>query len=89
MSKIKDFFYNKENQYKVDIIKDVLSWMVVTALSYLYWMAMLLLISLFLLNIWHVKIDEIIGYSIILMIITSIGYLFTILRRRRKEKSIM
>ncbi|MBO5487849.1 MAG: hypothetical protein J5988_13155 [Eubacterium sp.] len=89
MSKIKDFFYNKENQYKVDVIKDILSWMVVTGLSYLYWMAMLLLISLFLLNVWHVKIDEIVRYSVILMIITSIGYLIKIFHRRRKEKSIM
>lgn len=86
MSKIGDFFYNKENQYKVDIIKDVVSWVVVTGLSYVYWVAMLLLFSLFLLNVWHVTWEQIVRYSIVLMIVTSIGYMITIFRRRWKAK---
>lgn len=86
ISKIKDFFYDRENQYKVDILKDVVSWVLVTGLSYLYWMAMLLLVSLFLLNVWHVTFEQIIRYSIILMIATSVVYMVSIFRRRRRAK---
>ncbi len=70
----------------MDIIKDVVSWVVVTGLSYVYWVAMLLLISLFLLNVWHVTWEQIVRYSIGLMIVTSVVYMITIFRRRWKEK---
>lgn len=86
MSKIKDFFYDRQNQYKVDIIKDIVSWVVVTGVSYLYWMAMLLIFSLLLLNIWHVTFEQIVHYSTILMIVTSIVYVASIFRRRRKAE---
>ncbi len=87
MSKIKDFFYDRENQYKVDIIKDVFSWIVITALAFVYWMAMLLILSLVLLSVWHVKFDQIVVYSLILMGLSSAAYLIWIFRRRGKEKA--
>ena len=87
MSKIKDFFYDRENQYKVDIIKDVLSWIVITALAFVYWMAVLLILSLILLSVWHVKIEQIIAYSLILTVISSAAYLIWIFKRRGKEKA--
>ena len=87
MSKIKDFFYDRENQYKIDIMKDILSWIVITALAFVYWMAVLLILSLFLLSIWHVRIEQLIAYAAILTVISSIAYAVWIFRRRGREKA--
>ncbi len=70
-------------EYALDIVKDVLIWLVVTALSFVYWMVVLLLISLFLLNVWHITFEEILRIAFVLMIITSIGYIGVLIYRRR------
>ena len=46
-----------------------------TAASFGYWLVVLLIASLVLLNIWHVTFDSILKYSFVLMIITSVVYL--------------
>ena len=43
--------------------------------SFGYWLVVLLIASLVLLNIWHVTFDSILKYSFVLMIITSVVYL--------------
>ena len=53
MGRIQRFFYAEENQGKIDVAKGVLGWIVVTIASYLYWALLLLMASLFLLNVWH------------------------------------
>ncbi len=70
-------------EYALDIVKDVLIWLVVTALSFVYWTVVLLLISLFLLNVWHITFEEILRIAFVLMIITSIGYIGVLIYRRR------
>lgn len=68
-----------------DIIKSILQWAVVTALAFVYWMAMQLLFSVFLLNIWKVTFEEILRYSIVLTVITSAVYLGVIIHRKRNH----
>lgn len=80
MNKVKNIKSRKE--YAVDTVRDVLIWIVVTGLAFLYWMAMLLLASLFLLNVWHVTFEEIVGISLVLTAITSAIYLGVLIRRR-------
>lgn len=70
-------------EYAVDIVKDILAWLVVTAIAFVYSMAMLLLASLFLVNVWHVTFEEIVNISIVLMVLVSIGYIGVLIYRRR------
>lgn len=72
-----------KKEYAVDVVKDLLAWIVVTVIAFFYWMAMLLLISLFLVHVWYVTFEKIVGISIVLTIITSIGYIGVLVYRRR------
>lgn len=65
-----------------DAAKSFLAWAVVTGLSFLYWMAMLLLASLILLNVWHVTFERIVMISLVLMAVTSVGYAGILLHRK-------
>lgn len=79
---------SKENEDKkeiaIDVVKGVLQWFVVSALSFLYWMAMLLIFSLILMNIWHTSFEEILRYGTILTIITAVVYAVMLIRRKTK-----
>lgn len=70
-------------EYAVDIVKDILAWLVVTAIAFIYSMAMLLLASLFLVNVWHVTFEEIVNISLVIMAVVSIGYIGVLIYRRR------
>lgn len=59
----------------IDTAKSILAWIVVTGLAFLYWIVVLLLISLVLLNVWHVTFDSIVQYSVVLTVITSAAYI--------------
>lgn len=59
----------------IDVSKSVVAWVLVTAASFGYWLVVLLIASLVLLNVWHVTFDSILRYSFVLMIITSVVYL--------------
>ena len=59
----------------IDVSKSVAACVFVTAASFGYWLVVLLIASLVLLNIWHVTFDSILKYSFVLMIITSVVYL--------------
>ena len=71
-----------KKEYVIDIAKDALTWLVVTALAFVYWLAMLMILSLILLNVWRVRFEEILNYSLVLMVITSAVYLGRMLYRR-------
>ena len=67
-----------------DVVKSIMMWLVVTAGAFLYWMLVLLLLSIFLMNIWKTSIESLLQYGIILTVITSIAYLVILLRRKFK-----
>ena len=82
---MRGFDYNRFNSKKrkrapgekrttKDIILAILQWLVVTVILFAWWMFMFLLFSIFLLNIWHVTIKQIILYSAILTAVLSILY---------------
>ena len=56
-------------EHAIDVAKSVLTWVIVTGLAFIYWMVVLLLFSLILLNVWHVK------YATVLTVITSLAYI--------------
>lgn len=57
-----------------DVVKEILKWVAVTAIAFAWWMFVLLLLSLFLLNIWHITFEGILRYGIVFTIITSVIY---------------
>lgn len=67
-----------------DLIVNILTWVVVTACAFLYWMAVLLLLSIFLMNIWNTSMEKILNYGIILTVITSIVYAGILIHRKFK-----
>lgn len=69
----------------VDVAKDFLGTVGMIAVFYLYWVAILLLISLFLVNVWHTSMIKILLLSGGLTIITTIVYLVFLIRRRIKQ----
>lgn len=68
----------------IDNVKEVLLWIVVTALAFLWWMFVLLLISLFMVNVWHVTFVMLLRYGAILTAVTSVVYGGKLVRRRLK-----
>jgi len=67
-----------------DIVKDVLITIVLIVLFFAYWAAMLLLASLILINVWHVSLERIWIYAGILTVLTSAGYVYSLVKKRRK-----
>lgn len=65
-----------------DVVKSFLQWAVVSVCGFVYWMAVLCLISIFLLNIWVTTMDDLLRYGIILAVITSIAYAGIIIYRK-------
>ena len=66
----------------IDIVKEILQWIVVTVLAFFWWMFVLLLISLFLVNVWHVTFVMLVRYGAVLTAVTSVVYGGKLVRRR-------
>ena len=75
---------NNRKEVVFDVVKSIMLWAVVTGGAFLYWMFVLLLISIFLMNIWKTSFESLLQYGIILTVITSIAYLVILLRRKFK-----
>lgn len=69
-------------QIAMDTAKTTGQWVVVTAFLFAYWMAMLLLASLFLLHVWEVKFVQIVLYAVILTVVSSVIYAFVLVHRK-------
>ncbi len=75
-------------QTAANAAKIFLQWAVVSALSFLYWLLILCIISMFLLSIWNVKFDTLVNVSIVLAVITAIVYAIILARRKYKDVKI-
>lgn len=69
-------------QIAADVGKDTAKWLTVTALSYGYWFFLLMLLSIILLGVWRVKFYQILIYSGILCVITSVVYALMLVHRK-------
>ncbi len=67
--------------HAIDIVKIFMQWFIVSACGFCYWMAMLLVISLILLNVWHVTFETILKISTVLAAITSVIYAGALVKR--------
>ena len=69
-------------QIAADTAKTAFRWFLVTIFLFVYWLAMLLLASIFLLNVWKVTLVRIIIYASILGGISSIVYAVVLVHRK-------
>lgn len=81
--------YNmNKKELVVDVVKDFLGWLVVTAVAFVWWLAILLIFSLILMSIWKTSFEAILRYSVILMAVTSLVYLIWVIYRRFHVKNV-
>lgn len=67
-----------------DAVLTFLKWVAVTVGGFLYWMAVLLLASIFLMNIWKTTFEDILYYVLILTTATSAVYGAVLIYRKFK-----
>ena len=72
----------------LDVVKDFLSWIVVSVAAFVWWMAMLLILSMVLMNVLNFSFIGILRVSIVLASICSAAYLIRIIYRRFSAKNI-
>lgn len=77
-------YYEGMNRRQIaeDIAKTTARWLVGTVLGFVYWMALLLILSIFLLNVWKVEFVQILIYAAVLGAITSLIYGYTLIHRK-------
>lgn len=71
-----------KKQIALDTAKTAFKWFVGTVFLFAYWMAMFLLVSIFLLNVWKVSLVELIVYACILGTVSSIVYAGVLVHRK-------
>lgn len=71
-----------KKQIAIDTAKTAFRWFVGTVFLFVYWMAMFLLASIFLLNIWKVTLTELIVYACILGAVSSLVYAGVLVHRK-------
>lgn len=77
-------YYGGMNKKQIarDVAKDTARWLAVSALGFAYWFAMLMIFSIFLLNVWHVTLSQILIWSGVLTAITSVVYALMLVHRK-------
>ena len=77
-------YYGNMNRRQIaeDVAKTVAKWFLFVLLSFVYWLVMLLLLSIFLLNVWEVSLVQILGLSGILCGISSLVYAYILVHKK-------
>lgn len=77
-------YYEGKNRRQIaaDVAKTAFHWVIFTVLAYVYWVVMLLLLSLFLLNVWKVSLLQILGYAGILCAVSAVVYGYSLVHRK-------
>ena len=77
-------YYGNMNRREIaaDVAKTAFRWVVFTILAYVYWLAMLLIFSMILLNVWKVSFVQILGYSAVLCGISALVYAYVLVHRK-------
>ncbi|MGX8698861.1 MAG: hypothetical protein ACSW8F_02900 [bacterium] len=65
----------------VDVLKELGKWLVVTLVAYLWWTTVLLILSLVLLSVWHIRLDDLLKLSGALTFVISAIYAVYLVRR--------
>ena len=71
---------------KVDLVRDALLFVLVVLILFVWWFVMLLLGSLFLVNVWKVTIEQIIKIASVMTVISAIGYAIISTKKSVKKR---
>lgn len=71
---------------KADLVRDALLFVLVVLIMFVWWFVMLLLGSLFLVNVWKVTMEKIIQIAIVMTVISAIGYAILTTRKNVKKR---
>lgn len=77
-------YYGNMNRRQItaDVAKTAMKWVIFTVLAFLYWLVLLLLLSIFLLNVWKVTFPEILILSGILCGVSALVYAAVLVHRK-------
>lgn len=71
-----------KKQIAADTAKTAFRWFLVTVFLFVYWMAMLLIASMILLNVWKVSMVQLVIYACILGGVSSLIYAGVLVHRK-------
>lgn len=72
----------KPNEIAADVAKTVTQWLIFTVLAFVYWLALLLLASIILLNVWKTDLVHILLTAAILTGISALVYAYVLIHRK-------
>ena len=77
-------YYGNMNRKEIaaDVAKTAGKWVLFVILAFLYWLAMLLLFSMILLNVWKVSFTQILVYSAVLCGVSALVYAYVLVHRK-------
>lgn len=77
-------YYGEMNRREIaeDVAKTAARWLLGTVVAFVYWLAMLLIFSIFLLNVWEVSFEQILIYAAVLGAVTSAVYAGVLVHRK-------
>lgn len=77
-------YYGNMNRKEIaaDVAKTAAQWVLFVVLAFLYWLAMLLLFSIILLNVWKVTFPQILVYAAILCGVSALVYAYILVHRK-------
>lgn len=77
-------YYGNMNRREIaaDVAKTAFRWVIFTILAFVYWLAMLLIFSIVLLNVWKVSFVQILAYSGILCGASALVYAYVLVHRK-------
>ena len=76
----------KTGYSKIDLVKDILITLAVILLLFAYWVSVLLILSLLLMNVWRIRWQQIVWIALGLTVVSGTVYtLRLVIRRRRGE----
>lgn len=77
-------YYGNMNRREIaaDVAKTAAKWVLFVVLAYLYWLVMLLIFSIVLLNVWKVTFVQILAYAAILCGVSALVYAYILIHRK-------
>lgn len=77
-------YYGEMNKKQIaeDVAKTTAKWLLGTLLAFVYWFVMLMIFSIFLLNVWKVTFVQILIYTAILGAVSSAIYAGMLIHRK-------
>lgn len=77
-------YYGNMNRREIaaDVAKTAAKWALFVILAFVYWLVMLLIFSIVLLNVWRVTFVELLLYAAILCGVSALVYAYVLVHRK-------